>query len=72
MKKIKIEDYNPKWAHAFNELKKAYLEHIREDLVIEHDLFLLSDEVYREFCYDGKKHYSALELEGIVIVISLL
>ena len=36
MKKIKIEDYNPKWAHAFNELKKAYLEHIREDLVIEH------------------------------------
>ncbi len=36
MKKIKIEDYNPKWAHAFNALKKAYLEHIREDLVIEH------------------------------------
>lgn len=36
MKKIKIEEYDPKWAHGFNELKKAYLEHIREDLIIEH------------------------------------
>lgn len=36
MKKIKVEDYNPKWAHAFNELKKAYLDHIRDDLVVEH------------------------------------
>jgi len=36
MKKIKVENYNPKWAHAFNELKDAYLKHIREDLRIEH------------------------------------
>lgn len=36
MKKIVVEDYNPKWVHAFNELKAAYLEHIRCDLRIEH------------------------------------
>lgn len=35
------------------------------DLVLKHDLYLFSDEVYREFCYDGEKHISALHLEGI-------
>lgn len=35
------------------------------DLVKKHDLFLFADEVYREFCYDGKKHFSILNLEGI-------
>lgn len=35
------------------------------DLVKKHDLFLFSDEAYREFCYDGKKHFSVLNLEGI-------
>lgn len=35
------------------------------DIVKKHDLYLLSDEVYREFCYDGKKHFSAMNLEGI-------
>ena len=35
------------------------------DIVLKHDLYLLSDEVYREFCYDGNKHYSVMELEGI-------
>ncbi|MGM0530169.1 MAG: pyridoxal phosphate-dependent aminotransferase [Bacteroidota bacterium] len=34
-------------------------------LVQRHDLFLFSDEVYREFCYDGKTHLSAMELKGI-------
>ncbi len=34
-------------------------------LVKKHDLFLFADEVYREFCYDGKKHFSILNLEGI-------
>jgi aspartate aminotransferase len=27
-------------------------------LVKKHDLFLISDEVYREFTYDGDIHYS--------------
>jgi aspartate aminotransferase len=35
------------------------------DIVRQHDLYLFSDEVYREFCYDGARHVSALELEGI-------
>lgn len=30
-------------------------------LVIKHDLFLIADEVYREFVYDDAKHYSILE-----------
>ena len=34
-------------------------------IVSEHDLFLLADEVYREFCYDGLKHFSAMHLSGI-------
>ncbi|WP_282136299.1 pyridoxal phosphate-dependent aminotransferase [Seonamhaeicola maritimus] len=35
------------------------------DIVKRHDLFLISDEVYREFTYDGNSHYSILELEGL-------
>lgn len=31
----------------------------------EHGLFLISDEVYREFVYDGRRAISALELEGM-------
>ena len=36
-----------------------------KDIIKEHDLFLFADEVYREFCYEGAVHFSALELEGI-------
>ena len=35
------------------------------DLVKKHDLFLVADEVYREFTYDGKQHHSILELKGL-------
>jgi aspartate aminotransferase len=35
------------------------------DIVKKHDLFLFSDEAYREFCYDGAEHFSAMNLEGI-------
>ena len=31
----------------------------------KHDLFLVADEVYREFVYDGAKHYSVLEDETL-------
>jgi aspartate aminotransferase len=34
-------------------------------IVKEHNLFLVADEVYREFVYDGLKHYSILEEEGM-------
>ncbi len=35
------------------------------DLVLRHDLFLFSDEVYREFCYTGAPYISAFHLPGI-------
>src|SRR5574344_579295 len=31
----------------------------------KHDLFLFADEVYREFCYDGLKHFSVLRLDDV-------
>ncbi len=34
-------------------------------LVKKHDLFLIADEVYREFVYDGYKHYSIMNIAGI-------
>jgi aspartate aminotransferase len=34
-------------------------------IVKKHDLFLVSDEVYREFAYDGKEHYSILQETGL-------
>ena len=42
----------------------AELETLR-DIVKRHDLFLISDEVYREFLYNGQPFVSALALEGI-------
>ncbi len=43
---------------------KEELEALR-DIVKKHDLYLFSDEVYREFCYDGHDHVSVMHLEGI-------
>ena len=34
-------------------------------LVKKHDLFLIADEVYREFTYDGDKHYSVMNFPEI-------
>ena len=34
-------------------------------IVRKHDLFLIADEVYREFAYDGAEHYSILQEEGL-------
>ncbi len=50
---------------------KPELEALR-DLVKKHDLFLLSDEVYREFCYDGKEYVSVMHLTGIENNVVLL
>lgn len=50
---------------------KAELEALR-DLVKKHDLFLLSDEVYREFCYDDKEYISVMHLDGIENNVILL
>lgn len=43
---------------------KEELEVLRE-IVLKYDLFLFADEVYREFCYDGKKHHSVMHLSGL-------
>lgn len=42
---------------------RSELEQIR-DLVKQYNLFLICDEVYREFCYEGE-HYSVMNLQGI-------
>jgi len=34
-------------------------------IVKEHDLFLIADEVYREFAYDGTEHYSVMQEAGL-------
>lgn len=34
-------------------------------LVQKHDLFLIADEVYREFVYDNEQHYSIMNIAGI-------
>ena len=38
---------------------------IIKDFAIKHDLWILSDEVYREFVYDGAEHISVLNIDGI-------
>lgn len=43
---------------------KEELETLR-DIAKKHDLFLIADEVYREFTYDGKQHFSCMHLKGI-------
>jgi aspartate aminotransferase len=43
---------------------KSELEQLR-DVVKKHDLFLMADEVYREFAYDGAVPSSILNLEGL-------
>ena len=40
------------------------METLRQ-IVLKHDIFLISDEVYREFCYEDAIHHSALKLKGI-------
>lgn len=41
---------------------KQELEQLKQ-IVIEHDLYLFADEVYREFCYDDATHFSVLNFE---------
>jgi len=35
------------------------------DLVLKYDLYLIADEVYREFSYGGDEHFSVMKLEGL-------
>ena len=47
------------YLYSKDEIKKLI------EIVKEFDLFLIADEVYREFTYDGFKHYSIMEEESI-------
>ena len=49
------------------------LQKIKE-IVVKHDLFLFSDEVYREFVYNGKPYLSAMQLgipENVIMIDSV-
>lgn len=43
---------------------KAEMQALKE-LVLKYDLYLFSDEAYREFCYDGREFISPMHLNGI-------
>jgi aspartate aminotransferase len=43
---------------------KEEIEKLKQ-IVLKHDLFLIADEVYREFTYDGVQHTSVMSLEGL-------
>ena len=60
-KAILINSPNNPTGHA---LSKKELESIVE-IAVEHDLYLISDEVYENYVYDGIKHVRPASLEGM-------
>jgi len=60
-KAILVCNPNNPTGYLYNEEE---LEVLRQ-LVIKYDLYLIADEVYREFVYDGNTHYSCMHLKGI-------
>ncbi len=47
------------YLYSKDEIKKL------KELVLKHDLFLIADEVYREFAYDGNLHHSVMSESGL-------
>ena len=47
------------YIYSKDEIKKL------AEIVKRHDLFLIADEVYREFAYDGVKHYSIMQEDAL-------
>ncbi len=43
---------------------KEEIEKLKQ-IVLKHDLFLIADEVYREFVYDGLQHHSIMSESGL-------
>lgn len=43
---------------------RSELEELKK-LALKYDLFIFSDEAYREFCYDGKEFVSPMHLDGL-------
>lgn len=46
-------------------MSKGDLEAIAE-VIVRHDLLVITDEIYSELSYTGKKHYSLIDLPGMV------
>jgi len=47
------------YLYSLDEIKKL------KELALKYDLFLIADEVYREFVYDGATHHSVMSLKGL-------
>lgn len=60
-KAILICNPNNPTGYLYSEAELAVLA----DIVKKYDLYLFSDEVYREFCYDGLTHHSVMNLPGL-------
>lgn len=60
-KAIMICNPNNPTGYLYSEQEFALLR----ELIIKYDLFLIVDEVYREFCYDGAQHYSCMYLKDV-------
>lgn len=60
-KAIMICNPNNPTGYLYSEAEMRQLR----DLCERHDLFLICDEVYREFCYDGARYYSCMYLRGV-------
>ena len=59
MAATRIEVNPTGYLYSKDEIKKL------ANIAKKHDLFLIADEVYREFAYDGATHYSILQEEGL-------
>ncbi len=59
-KAIMICNPNNPTGYLYSEQEMQLLK----EIILKYDLFLICDEVYREFCYDGAKFYSSMYLEG--------
>ena len=60
-KAILICNPNNPTGYVYSEQEYEQLKNI----VLKHDLYLMADEVYREFCYDGTKCISVMNLKGV-------
>jgi aspartate aminotransferase len=61
---------NPNNPTGYLYSKKELLQ--LKEIIKKHDLYLFSDEAYRDFCYDGAIHFSAMNLAGIENNVILL
>jgi aminotransferase (EC 2.6.1.-) len=60
-KAILICNPNNPTGYLYDEVEMNVLK----NLCLQHNLYLFSDEAYREFCYDGHQHISAMQLDGL-------